>query len=187
MIKEEIRNSFLKLRKNLSQKDYKRLNSSVLEQFLSSFNLEGLTVHTFLPIKKQKEVDTYQIIENYLFKNVNWVVSKSNFKDLTLTNYLFEGVSQIEVNDLGIPEPMNGQKIDESTIDIILVPMIAFDLHGYRVGYGKGFYDRFLSKCQGRSQFIGLSFYDPIERIDDVGEHDIPLNNVVTPNKVYTF
>lgn len=187
MTKEEVRRSFLNQRRNLSISEYHGLNKKLLNQFLKSFNLEELNVHTFLPIKKNKEVDTYQIIENYLLKKVNWIIPKTNFLDRSMTHYIFEGVSQLETNSYGIPEPMNGQVIDTEIIDVVLVPMLAFDQMGNRVGYGAGYYDRFLTKCKENSLFVGLSFFEPIDQILDVNKFDIPLNYVVTPNMVHSF
>jgi 5-formyltetrahydrofolate cyclo-ligase len=72
-------------------------------------------------------------------------------------------------------------------LDIVFVPLLAVDKQGNRVGYGKGFYDRFLRKCAPGCQFIGLHYFDLEDRIDDVLPTDIRLNAVVMPNKVVRF
>ena len=71
--------------------------------------------------------------------------------------------------------------------DLIIVPLLAVDAQGHRVGYGKGFYDRFLSKCRPDCLKVGLNYFEPDERIVDVGEHDIKLDACVTPTEVFCF
>jgi len=69
----------------------------------------------------------------------------------------------------------------------VLVPLLSFDKKGFRVGYGKGFYDRFLMQCKSDCIKIGLSYFDPIDVIDDADEFDVPLDFCITPQKVYVF
>ena len=70
---------------------------------------------------------------------------------------------------------------------MVLVPLLAFDSKGYRVGYGKGFYDRFLKQCRNDCVKIGLSYFEPIDAINDAGEFDVPLDFCITPQKAYVF
>jgi 5-formyltetrahydrofolate cyclo-ligase len=64
---------------------------------------------------------------------------------------------------------------------------LCFDLRGFRVGYGKGFYDRFLKKCRADCKKIGLSFFEPVKEISDIEEFDVALNFAVTPQEIYNF
>ena len=70
---------------------------------------------------------------------------------------------------------------------MVLIALFAFDDKGNRIGYGKGMYDRFLSKCPGNTIKIGLSFFDSVDEISDVNEFDVPLDYAITPSKVYRF
>jgi 5-formyltetrahydrofolate cyclo-ligase len=70
---------------------------------------------------------------------------------------------------------------------VVFVPLLAFDKQGNRVGYGKGFYDRFLANCKPETIKIGLSFFEVENEIADVFNNDIELDYCVTPNKIYTF
>ena len=72
-------------------------------------------------------------------------------------------------------------------IDLVLVPLLAFDKNGYRVGYGKGYYDKFLSNCRPDVIKIGLSFFDAVDEIEDIDDYDLPLNFCVTPQRLYDF
>ena len=70
---------------------------------------------------------------------------------------------------------------------MVFVPLLAFDKKGHRVGYGKGFYDKFLSECKPDAIKIGLSFFEPEELITDVFESDVKLDYCVTPNSIHAF
>jgi 5-formyltetrahydrofolate cyclo-ligase len=92
-----------------------------------------------------------------------------------------------ELNPFGIPEPVDGELIPPEYFDAVLVPLLGFDESGNRVGFGKGYYDRFLTQCRTDCVIIGLSFLEAVAEIEDVDEWDIPLDYCVTPNKLYVF
>jgi len=100
---------------------------------------------------------------------------------------LFDDEVELVDNAFGIAEPSAGEIVEPGEIDLALVPLLAFDQHGYRVGYGKGYYDKFLSQCREDVIKIGLSFFEPVDEIGDINQFDIPLNYCVTPQKVYEF
>lgn len=72
-------------------------------------------------------------------------------------------------------------------LDAVLVPLIAFDARGFRVGYGKGFYDRFLKTCRADCLKIGLSLFPPVEKIADTADFDVKLDACATPEKIWRF
>lgn len=74
-----------------------------------------------------------------------------------------------------------------SKIEVVFIPLLAYDKNGNRIGYGKGFYDRFLDKCSTETIKIGLSFFDQEQHIIDVSENDVKLNYCVTPKKIYCY
>jgi 5-formyltetrahydrofolate cyclo-ligase len=65
--------------------------------------------------------------------------------------------------------------------------MLAFDKQGYRVGYGKGFYDRYLKRCQPDVMKVGFSFFPPVDQIEDINANDVPLSYCITPHQIYAF
>jgi 5-formyltetrahydrofolate cyclo-ligase len=187
--KADLRKIYLQKRKELSEKDFKLLNQQIADQF-KLLDLSGVKLlHIFLPIIEKHEIDTYLII-NWLLDNhpeINIAVPKSNFSNLTLTHLLYNKHLTIEKNKWNIPEPVSGDKINPSEIDIVMVPLLALDRIGYRVGYGKGFYDRFLAECRKDVQLIGLSQFEAIESIEDTDEYDMKLEKCITPTKTLTF
>ena len=109
------------------------------------------------------------------------MVSKSNFKNNTLTHYYLQENTIVQLNKYGIPEPVNATEVSEKELDLIFVPLLISDQKNYRVGYGKGFYDRFLSNCKKEAKFIGLNFFAPIKKIEDINPFDIFLHQVIYP------
>ena len=187
MKKSDLRKKYNKLRNKLTSEEIEKLNKSILN------NLEKLDIwnneyfHVFLTMKNKKEIDTSIIIEKLWSKNKKLSTSVSNFRNNTLENYRYKYESKIEINSWGIPEPINADLINDKEIDVVFVPLLAFDKLGYRVGYGKGFYDRFLANCKPDVIKIGISFFEAEEEIDDVHEVDVKLDFCVTPIRVYEF
>ena len=90
-------------------------------------------------------------------------------------------------NRFNILEPIGGATVQPKQLDLIFVPLLAFDVRGYRVGYGKGYYDRYLTQCRTDAIKVGFSFFDAIEYIEDIDEFDVPLNFCITPHRIYEF
>ena len=72
-------------------------------------------------------------------------------------------------------------------IEVVFVPLLSFDIEGNRVGYGSGFYDKFLKECDDNILKIGLSFFEPETRVEDTNASDIKLDYCITPQKVFSF
>jgi 5-formyltetrahydrofolate cyclo-ligase len=104
-----------------------------------------------------------------------------------MTHFLLTDNTQIKKNEYNIPEPVDGLEVPATKIDVVFVPLLTFDKKGHRVGYGKGFYDKFLSECKPETIKIGLSFFEPEELISDILDSDVILDYGVTPNVIYSF
>ena len=104
-----------------------------------------------------------------------------------MTHFLLTDNTKFTKNEYGIPEPINGIEVPIDKINVIFVPLLAYDKLGNRVGYGKGFYDKFLFKCKKETILIGLSFFEPENEIKDVSINDIRLNHCVTPVGINSF
>ena len=142
--------------------------------------------HIFLPIAKQKEVDTGYLLSILHGKDKEIVIPKSDFDTLEMQSILMTENTRIQENTFGIPEPTNGLEVPTTTMDVVFLPLLAFDLHGNRIGYGKGFYDRFLAECRADVVKVGLSFFEAEDRIE-TSKGDIPLQWCVTPKHIYEF
>lgn len=184
MTKEQIRKVYLQKRLALSDIEFRLLNQHLCEQFFNGIALSSIQVlHTFLPIEKQKEVNTWLIIDRVIkeFPGIRISVPRINNQSATIESFYFEGKSQLEKNMWDIPEPKQGLSTPIEKIDAVLVPLLAVDNQGNRVGYGRGFYDKFLKACPPNAQKIGLSLFPPIHSIEGLGPHDLPVDTIVTP------
>ena len=186
MDKFEARKKYRSLRDKLSEEDL--LDSSVkIANNCLNLDIWGYhNYHIFLSIEKNKEIYTNPIINIINGRQKQVIISKSNFKDYSLTNYVLDDDVILELNKYGIPEPKNGKKIKNNLIDVVFVPLLSYDKKGSRVGYGKGFYDRFLRTQKNNIIKVGLSLFGP-EEIVEKKEFDQRLDYCVTPEKVFSF
>lgn len=187
MTKTELRKAYKLLRSQLSEEQVEDLSLSIANQLLKLPIWDFEFYHTFLSIREHKEVNTDYILNILSGKDKHIVISKSDFKTLEMTHVLLSDNTKIIKNSWNIPEPVNGIPINEKQIDVVFIPLLTFDKTGHRVGYGKGFYDKFLAKCRQDTLKIGLSFFNSTESINDVFDEDIKLNYCVTPENIYTF
>ena len=104
-----------------------------------------------------------------------------------MSHVLLQDSTVLKLNSRNIPEPENGIEISNKQIEVVFIPLLAFDNLGNRIGYGKGFYDVFLKECSKTTLKIGLSLFEAADSIVDSQSHDIPLDYCITPNKVYRF
>lgn len=187
MTKSELRQKYKALRADLTKTQIDdeslKIANKCLE--LDIWNFEYF--HLFLSIKRQKEINTEYILQIIYGKDGNVVVPKMNTSDQSLSHFLLTDSTKLKYNKWDIPEPQNGIQIFPSQIDMVFIPLMAFDKAGNRVGYGKGFYDGFLKECKADVVKIGLSFFPAEDEIIPSEMHDIPLDFCVTPDKIYKF
>lgn len=189
MKKQELRDIFREKRKSLSVHEIEKFNDLILINFQKLELPIIKCAHTYIASLKLREPDTTTIIRYLQFKNplIKIVIPKIDIHSGKMVHYHFdEGVEMI-TNTFGIDEPKEGNLISEKEIDLVLIPLLAFDKKGYRVGFGKGYYDKFLSRCKRNVIKAGLSFFDPVEEIKDISGFDIPLNFCITPRELFSF
>ncbi|MFD0940368.1 5-formyltetrahydrofolate cyclo-ligase [Pedobacter boryungensis] len=187
MTKSALRKQALAQRNALTESELSLLNEKLLTQF-KKLNLSKVkSLHIFLPIAHQKEPDTFILIE-WLQKNhpeIDIVVPKADFSSNLMSHHFYVDKSDLVNNNYQIPEPQSAAQLFTGTPDMVIIPLLAFDKRGYRVGYGKGFYDRFLQNIS--TQKVGLSFFDAVEEINDVHLNDIRLDKCITPTGIIEF
>lgn len=189
MDKRALRKTYLEKRKALLPAELEKLNELVVGKFAElSFNNIKL-VHIFYPITGKQEFNSL-LLKEYLENTqpeLKFVLPKSNTSNHTLTNILWEEETPLAMNQWGITEPELGIEVPSKSIDMVIIPLLAFDKQGNRIGYGKGFYDRFLADCRPDVVKAGVSYFNPEEKFDDVDVYDIPLDICVTPEKIWRF
>ncbi len=186
MNKIEIRQKYRLLREALSLDEIESLSLEIVNKLLELPIWNRIYYHIFLTIESKKEVHTEYLLHVLQGKDKSIVIPKTNFSKGILNHYLLQENTILVKSNYGIPEPVSGIEIPPDQIEVVFVPLLAFDIKGNRIGYGKGFYDRFLAKCNPDAIFVGLSFFDAENEL----EHkitDIPLDFCVTPRKIYSF
>jgi 5-formyltetrahydrofolate cyclo-ligase len=181
-----LRDLYKKKRNLLDSDMLAQISNNCVEQ-INPFDFNNKIVSVFLPIQKFNEIDTSFIIQKIIKNGGAVCVSRSDFQEKKMAFFIYEGPAQIKENKFGIPEPSYGNSCDILKIDYVFVPLLCFDEVGNRVGYGQGFYDKFLSSCSDNCIKIGLSHFEPVKKIDDCNDMDIKLDFCITPNKTYAF
>jgi len=186
MLKEELRLHYSKLRRGLSHQAIDKASLAIANQLLKLPIWSLANYHIFLQIPHKKEVNTQPILSILSGRDKNIVVPRvaegNHFNNILLTDQ-----TRLAPNRWGIPEPVDGIEVPPDKIDLVFVPLLAFDRKGHRVGYGKGFYDTFLGNCREQVVKVGLSLFEAEEKIEDTHEGDITMDYCATPEMVYRF
>jgi 5-formyltetrahydrofolate cyclo-ligase len=189
MDKKALRNYYLQLRLQLSVAEWAQGSQRMCDLFFIHTNLAFVkSIHIYLPLKKKAEPDTWLIIDRLKreFPQIQIAIPRIDVVTNTMKSILFEGIHQLKQNEWGIEEPQSGIEISPKEFDLIIVPLLAFDKAGHRVGYGKGFYDKFLSACNPGVKKVGLSFFEAVDKIPSEPT-DVTLTHCVTPKNIYSF
>jgi 5-formyltetrahydrofolate cyclo-ligase len=187
MLKAEIRKQYLQKRLELDSHSRQVLSKKIAARFLQFLPDHIFTIHVYLPIEDRGEIDTWPIINKLWEMGRNTVVPIMHTGDTSLSSWLLTPGATLEKNSMGVPEPIGAEPADKNVIDLVMVPLLAFDKRGFRVGYGKGYYDRFLSSFEEQPTKVGLSFFEPIDEISDTHVADIPLDYCIAPNEIFSL
>ncbi|MXN91370.1 5-formyltetrahydrofolate cyclo-ligase [Flavobacterium sp. Sd200] len=187
MTKQELRQKYKAMR-NALPIDRIEAGSLAIANLLLQLDIWGKTYfHLFLSIETQKEVHTDVILNILAGKDKEVIVSRSDFDCCTMVHYLLTDNTRLVISPYGIPEPVEGIEVPSNKMDVVFIPLLAFDTKGHRVGYGKGFYDRFLEECKPNVIKIGLSLFEAEENDIPYNDTDIALDYCITPKNIYRF
>ncbi|MFM7021449.1 MAG: 5-formyltetrahydrofolate cyclo-ligase [Flavobacteriales bacterium] len=190
MKKLDARIEYRDKRNMLTPERVEQYSRQIFDLFFKEFDVtEFSCIHYFKTISKLKEVNTkyFEDVMYEKFPHIKTATSISDINSTLLTHHLINKDTIFKENLLRIPEPVNGKKISEKEIDLVFVPLFVFDRAGHRVGYGKGYYDRFLRELTDQCVKIGVNFFPPIDTIEDWDGFDVALDYCITPEKVYRF
>jgi 5-formyltetrahydrofolate cyclo-ligase len=185
--KAEARNILSQKRAALTESACMKMDDLLLIQFQRIDWSTTSVLASFYPLANKNEPNTL-LFEKYiktLYPFIRFcypiVDSKKNEMD-----FYFE-TETLQINTYGIQEPLPFNLVQPAQIDTILVPLLGFDQKGHRVGYGKGYYDRYLTKANKDLQKIGVSYFEPMDYFTDTNEFDVPLSCCITPWNTYAF
>jgi len=189
MLKKDARKLFKEKRLKLSEAERSKMDDLLLIQF-QTVDLPFLaSLLTYWPIEENNEPNTHLLTEFLRFRNPELKICYpvSNFETTTMYAVATDIDTPFEKKHFNVYEPDGDAFIPPGDIDMVIVPLLAFDQEGYRVGYGKGFYDKWLAECRDDCIKAGFCYFDPVERIDDRHDFDVPLDLCITPQNVYVF
>ena len=185
--KTELRKKYLEKRKSLSDIEIEGFSEKIFNRVKEYFDLEKINnIHIFISSEKLKEVKTDKFIKFLLEKGKRVFIPKVSGKELLCYELTKETI--LKPNAWGIGEPKGKPiSLNSVSIDMVIIPLVYCDKKGNRIGYGKGFYDRFLSKINRNAMKIGVGIFTPKEEIIDVSPADVALDYLVTSSDVFSF
>lgn len=185
MDKATLRKTYIARRSALSKEEIEDKSLAIANQALKMSIWDKTYYHIFLSIRGKKEINTEYLLHILQGKDKNICVPVMK-KNAQLEHILLQDNTRIKIAGFGVPEPEDGIAIPTEKMEVVFVPLLAYDKKGNRTGYGKGFYDRFLSQTKSDTIFIGLSLFEPEDEIpSDI--YDVPLDYCITPNNIHTF
>ncbi|MEB2776679.1 5-formyltetrahydrofolate cyclo-ligase [Algoriphagus sp. D3-2-R+10] len=186
--KHELRTFYKELRAALSDKELEDLSVQITNNVIAFLDKreELKHFHLFFPIPELREINTYSI-RDYLEERASHIyTSRVELGSLELQTLLLMPKTKFEFDKWGIPLPVDYKLATNQLIQVVFVPLLAFDQNGNRIGFGKGYYDVFLASLDPSVLKIGLSFFSA-ELIIPSELHDIALDYCITPKNIITF
>lgn len=192
--KAALRRAALARRQALTPAEVARRSQQLAEQLFAHFPVaQWRWLHVFLPLARKNEPDTWPLIRRLWAERqpVRLAAPVVQPDGVTLKHYELTQATALAPSRWGIPEPVAdpATEVAPAQLAAVLVPLLACDRQGQRVGYGGGFYDRFLAGCRPDTLFIGLNILDeePVAALADMLPTDVPLHACVTPGGVWNF
>ena len=186
-MKSKIRSAYKAKRQVLSKNERLDLEAKIHELLFNHFDFKQQFIHTFLPIEKQMEVNTTKVNNTFYKLDCQLATSITLYNPLSLTHSIIPPNTTYVLDKYNIPTPTQKIDFEINQLNFVIVPLLAFDRLGNRVGYGKGLYDSFLTHCNTDCIKIGLSYFDVHPTAIATEQHDVKLDFCVTPNKLYSF
>ena len=190
MTKAELRHDYLAKRRLLSDEELEHNSAQIVDKFFRHFDLAKIKIlHCFISIKRFAEVDTRPIFQRIWsdHSRIITVVPRIDHDAEELESLVYGSDTQLKHDRWQIGEPVHDDRVEPGEVDLVIVPLLCYDSTGHRVGYGKGYYDRFLIRCRPDCQKVGLSMFPPIDSIPEAHEGDVRLDTCITPTSLINF
>jgi len=189
MTKAELRKIYRQKRSSILSKEKIKLDDLMLIQFQKVCFDEIQILLSYWPLLKFAEPNTH-LFSGYLRHMIPSLLISYPVIDAANNNMQAVGVSEdsaYQLNEFGIHEPAEGDAIDAKAVDLVFIPLLICDIRGNRVGFGKGYYDKYLSNCRKDICKIAFSYFEPVDAVEDANAFDVPLSYCITPACIYEF
>ncbi|MES1223543.1 MAG: 5-formyltetrahydrofolate cyclo-ligase [Bacteroidota bacterium] len=189
MTKTELRNIYKQKRRDIPPQQKLRLDDLLLIQFQQMYFPQVAVLLTYWPSDNHIEPNTllYSSFLRHTIRGLQIAYPVVDPATNTFNAVLVDEDTVYTPNSYGIMEPKRGIIIEPHEIDLVFVPSLVCDMLGYRVGFGKGFYDRYLATCHEDVVKVGFNYFEPVDKIDDTQPFDVPLDYCVTTDNIYEF
>ncbi len=181
--KQQIREKLLAQRESISKEQYLQKSKQICERLkgLDEFKQANF-IHCYVSINERREVNTHPLLRKMLKEGKNVVVPFTQIEKGTLRHIHLKRFEDLKPNRWGVLEPGEGNEVHPEKLDLVIVPMVGGDSDKNRIGYGKGFYDRFLAKTNCSK--IGLLFNACMNENLPAEPFDIALDKLITEKAV---
>lgn len=180
--KKHLRAELLKVRNSIPEQIRHAESEKIVKRLFES-ELYKNAKSIFVYVSVGSEVETSGLIDRIIDDGKRVAVPLCNKADRTMTAVLIDSADDLKIGAYGIPEPENADRVlPKDKIDLIIAPAIAFDRDRMRLGYGGGYYDKFLCDYKGSS--IGLAFSECIKDKLPSDEFDCRVDRVISPEEM---
>ena len=183
-IKSNLRSRYMELRRELSPQTKALLDSGVFDRIIRLRQYRNAKI-VITYVSKDIEVDTLKLIEKAIDDGKTVAVPKCVKGTRNIDFYCIHSLDMLEKSTFGVMEPKTEQcqKLTDFSDSVCIVPGMSFDVKGFRLGYGKGYYDRFLAEYSGTT--VGICYASCVRWKDlPRNKHDKPVDLIVTENYI---
>ena len=185
--KKNIRRKMLIERREMSSAEVSDLSSVIINK-LKKLPIYKASRSVMLYLSFENEIDSAEIVKDCFKDGKRVIVPFCDNSDMSITpTEIKDRNTDLHISKMGYAQPKREllNPVDVSDIDLIILPGIAFDRKGYRVGFGAGYYDRFLGQVNFSIPTIGLAYdFQIIDSFIEVEAYDIPIDYVMTEERI---
>ena len=187
MYKDNLRKKVLLERNSMVEEEKNKKDILILEKLKNELVYKK-SKRIFIYVGFKSEINTLKYIESFLQDGKEIFVPKTDMENKEMKAIKLTSVDELKLSNYGILEPMFEENVaDGNSFDLIIVPGAVFDLDGNRIGYGGGYYDKYLDNIKGSISKVALAYSFQVLNNIPNEEHDIKVNYIITENEVITI
>ncbi|SMO41245.1 5-formyltetrahydrofolate cyclo-ligase [Fodinibius sediminis] len=181
--KEKLRKRLCSRRARISGADFMGFSREITVELQQQPEYRSASViHCYVSMNDRREVNTHVLIKMMIEQGKRVVVPVTHFEDERLSHIGLRSFDDLRPNKWGVLEPKSGRQAEPGALDLVIVPMVGGDERGHRIGYGGGYYDRFLKGVSCPT--IGLCFEQNIVSCLPTEDYDVPLDKIITEKRI---